>query len=250
MNSRPIIFVGSRYHMSDLAMAAEKQGREVLGILDYQYWGQQDTVDDIPVIGDERWLDEPVDNRTKHWRDHCDFFVATLNDGQQYQQHDESDRERLRYQRIQLLLRQNLSIGTLIDPDASIAKELGLKYCRADIGRGVYIAPTADLANRVTVGDFAVIERQVFIGHHVTIGRNAIILPTSKICAITVGDNACIGYGVNTIKSSRQDHYTIGEWSTVWSHSQITKNVPANKVLTHNGRILSKYRSLDWLETP
>lgn len=244
---RPLIFVGSRFHMSDLALAAEKLGHEVLGILDHQYWNQTPDVDGIPVIGDETWLANSPRHEVQHWRKYCDFFVATLNDGQQQPSDSGTNREKLRYERIQLIEQQQLNVATLIDPDSGAGRCRNLHHWRAEIGRGVYIAPTADLANSVRVGDWAVIERQVFVGHHCEIGRNTAVLPTSKITNITVGDNACIGYGAWTRRDPRGARYTVGDWSTVWSHAEITRNIPANSILTDQGRVLTKQRRLDWL---
>lgn len=243
---KPIIFVGSRSHMSDLALAAEKLGHEILGILDHQYWNQASDIDGIPVIGDENWLISSSQPEVEIWRKHCDFFVATLSDGQQDAVDSGTNRERLRYDRIQLLEQQNLGVATLIDPDSGAFQNQGRRHWRAKIGRGVYIAPTADLANSVTIGDWAVIERQVFIGHHCEIGRNTAILPTSKITNITVGDNACIGYGAWTKRDPRGARYTVGDWSTVWSHAEISRNLPTNSILTDRGRVFKKQRSLSW----
>lgn len=247
---KPIIFVGCRSHMGDLALAAEKLGHEVLGILDHQYWNQSSDVDGISVIGDESWLLDHQRSDVQHWRRYCEFFVATLNDGQQEASHSGTNRERLRYERIRLIEQQQLAVATLIDPDSGAGRCRGLKHWRAQIGRGVYIAPTADLANSVTIGDWAVIERQVFIGHHCEIGRNTAVLPTSKITNITVGDNACIGYGAWTRRDPRGARYHVGDWSTIWAHAEISKNVPENSILTDRGRVFKKQRSLDWAQKP
>jgi acetyltransferase-like isoleucine patch superfamily enzyme len=234
--------------MSDLALAAEKIGHEVLGILDHQYHGNTATVDGIDIIGDERWLSMPVSDEVKHWTRHCDFFVATLNDGEQQPINSGLNREQLRYQRIRLLEQQDLSVATLIDPDSGVTRNRGRRHWRAEIGRGVYIAPTADLANSVVIGDWSVIERHTFIGHHCRVGRNTAILPTSHVTSITVGDNACIGYGAQTRRDPRHPHYTVGNWSTVWSHAWIDRDVPDNSILTHHGRMMTKQRGLEWCD--
>lgn len=245
----PLLFIGSRSHMGDIALTAEKLGYRVLGILDHQYHTQHADVDGIPVIGDERWLLLEDNHEAQNWKRNCYFFVATLNDGEQRPADDGSNRERLRYERIRMIDSLGLKVASLIDPDSGVHRDQCYRYSRRQIGRGVYLAPSADIAVSVSIGDWCVIERHTFIGHHCTIGCNTAILPTSQLANITIGSNSCIGYGASTRRDPRGHHYHIGDWSTIWSHAEICQDVPENSILTDRGRIMRKFRSLSWTES-
>jgi len=80
--NRPIIFVGSRQGMAQLAVVADLSGMQILGILDHHYYGNTDTIADIPVIGDERWLLDPENAQAKSWIEECDFFPANYHKDQ------------------------------------------------------------------------------------------------------------------------------------------------------------------------
>lgn len=244
---RPLIFVGSRYYMNDLAITAELMGIEVLGILDHQYHGNTDEISGIPVIGDERWLLDPLHREANLWRQTCDFFVATLSTGEQTR-NPGLDRERLRYQRISLVETLGLSTINLIDPESRVMRDVKSKFSKINLGRGIYMAPFVDISQEVTIGDFCTFEHQCFIGHHLTIGKNVTILPTARICHCDIGDHAVVGYGTWTWHDERKTRYHIGSWSTVWSHTCIKQNCPDNHIYTNTGRILKKQRSLEWLD--
>jgi len=244
---RPLIFVGSRSNILQLAITASKLGRTILGILDYQYYNNTDNIDGIPVIGDERWLLDSTNQQAQDWLKTCDFFVATFATGEQLDKNNGANREALRYQRINLLDQVNANVANLIDPDSDLFKNLNNIYSRIKLGKGIFIANSVDVSmSTVNIGDYATIEPQAFIGHHVCIGRNVTIAPVSKIFSCSIGDNSIIGmysytqcYGL-----SRKDHYNIGAWSTIWSQSCIDRDVPDNSILTNRGRVLKKYREL------
>lgn len=244
---RPLIFVGSRVNMLQLAIPAAKLGREILGILDYQYYNNTDNVDGIPIIGDERWLLDSNNQQAQDWLRTCDFFVATLSTGEQLDKNNESNREVLRYQRINLLDQINASVANLIDPDSNLSKNLNNIYGRIKLGKGILVSDSADVTMyNVEIGDYATIQSQVFVGHHVQIGRNVSIAPMVKLFSCNIGSNSTIGMYSYTRCSalSRKDYYNIGSWSTVWSESCINRDVPDNSILTNCGRVLKKYRKI------
>ena len=244
---RPLIFVGSRFNMLEFAVTAHKLGHEILGILDHQYYMNTDSIDGIPVIGDERWLLDSNNQQAQTWLKTCDFFVATVSTGEQLNKNIESNREMLRYQRINLLDQANANVASLIDPDSQLFKNLNNIYSRIKLGKGIFVAHSADVTvYTVNIGDYAIIQPQVFIGHHVCIGRNVNIAPMSKIFSCNIGNNSTIGMYSYTkcCALSRKDYYNIGSWSTVWSQGCIDRDVPDNSILTNQGRVLKKYREI------
>lgn len=233
--------------MNDLAVIADIMGHEVLGILDHQYYGQVDEISNIPVIGSEQWLSDPLHTAGHLWQKTCVFFVATLSTGEQINDPG-SDRERLRHQRIELIRSLGLSTVNLIDPDSYVMKASQSRWSRIQLGQGIFIAPTADIPSVIKIGDFCTIEHSCLIGHHQIFGTNVTVLPTAQLCDCDIGSNSVIGFGAWTQRNSRKPRYQIGAWSTIWSHACINMNVPDNHILTHTGRILKKQRSLAWLQ--
>jgi len=239
IKSRPLIFIGSRYYMNDLAITAELMGLEVLGILDHQYHGNTDEISSIPVIGSDHWLLDPGNREAQIWKNTCDFFVATLDTGEQ-ELNPAKNRTRLRQQRINML--EELALGTvnLIDPESRIVRDQRSRFSRISLGRGIYVAPFVDINHEVVIGDFSTFEHQSYIGHHITIGKNVTVLPTARICHCDIGDHAVIGYGSWTRHDERKSRYRIGARSTVWSHTCIDRSCPDDHVYTNVGKILRK----------
>lgn len=231
--------------MNDLAITAELMGREVLGIIDHQYYGNTDTLSEIPVIGSDHWLLEPDHPEAQLWKRTCDFFVATLSTGEQIQDPG-LDRERLRYQRISMIEDLGLRTINLIDPESRVMRDFKSKFSKISLGQGIYVAPFVDINQAVSIGDFCTFEHQCFIGHHQTIGKNVTFLPTAKICHTDIGDHVVIGYGAWTRHDERKARYRIGSWSTVWSHTCIERNCPDNHIYTNTGRVMRKHRIVDW----
>lgn len=248
---RPLIFIGSRLDTAKLAMMAEKIGKEVLGILDYQYYKNTDTICNIPVIGDERTLLDPNDAQAKIWKNTCDFFVATSAYGQQKNLTDQTNNEILRYNRINLLEKINANPINLIDPDSRLLKNCKNQYSSIKIGKGIFIDELADFGiTDIEIGDYTCIEGRAYIDHQTRIGKNVKISPLTTLYSIEIGDNSCIGTNSHVVISARTKItcYQIGAWSTVWTDSKIDRHVPDNHILTDTGRILKKYRSLEYTD--
>lgn len=246
MKKRPLIFVGYRSKINELAWTADRLGHEVLGVLDHQFVDQA-SMCSLPILGDERTLADVNDRRSQKWLADCDFFVGTAFFGSQQSADDPRNLERLRYQRINLLDKIGAQVANLIDPKTEIQQRLRNQYC-ADlkIGKGIYISWNSDIQPLgVALGDYCSLETGSFVGHGSVIGRNVSLMPFSLINRGIVGDNTCIGMQA---KTSKPDHcYNIGKWSTVYYNAVIDQNVPANSVLLPGGIIKDKKRSLDWV---
>lgn len=249
MKNKPLIFIGSRYLLPELAVVAEAQGYEILGILDYQFWGNTDSICNIPVIGDERWLLDPDHHQAELWRQTCTFFVATFYHGQQFCQTDDGNIEKLRWDRIQLTKQLNLDVCNLIHPDAKV---LGLnsRYSSTNIGRGIFLAQGVDLSIfDVSIGDHCQVGWNSGIGHGARLAENVLVGPYCCLYRISVGSNSYIGINSKVdFNSSLNQNISIGAWSTVWGNCTLGRDVPDNHILTSTGRCLRKYRSLAWVQ--
>lgn len=246
LKKRPLIFVGSRFKINELAWTADCLGHPVLGVLDHQYMDQPSRCA-LPVLGDERWLADPHNQLAQQWLRDCDFFVGSIYYGEQQRSDDAGNMERLRYQRTRLLDQVGATVVNLIHPDTGIEQRLSNPYCTdLNLGKGIYISWSSDIQPLgVTLGDYCSLETGCFVGHGSVLGRNVALMPYAWINKGTIGDNACIGTQARTDKPSRMYH--VGAWSTVYYNSVIDRDIPDNSVFTPHGVIKPKRRSLDWI---
>lgn len=239
--SRPLIFVGSRNDFPNLALIAELRGIEVLGILDHHYYGNTDTMSNIPVIGDERWLLDVSNTQAQKWLKTCDFFPANWYDGSQ--PFNKIDMLKLRLDRISILEQSGANIINLIHPNASV-DGLNSKYAiNFKLGRGILIDDMCWISiNNTQIGDYSQIAIGVGIGHNAIIGKNVAVAPWATLPRCNIGDNTVIGMHakIDVIAAYRPGTLTIGSGSTVWANALISKDVPDNSIYTDKGRIFKK----------
>jgi serine acetyltransferase len=247
MKKRPLIFIGHRNKINELAWTADRLGHKILGVLDHQFVDQPSKCS-LPVLGDERILLDANNQQAQKWLAECDFFVGTAFFGAEQATDDSSNLEILRYRRINLLDKIGAQVANLIDPKTEIEQRLQNQYCTdLKIGKGIYISWNSDIQPLgVTLGDYCSLETGSFVGHGSIIGRNVSLMPFSLFNRGTIGDNTCIGMQAKTSKPGH--YYTIGKWSTICYNSVINQNVPDNSMLLPSGAIKSKKRSLDQID--
>ena len=105
--------------MRQIAVLAELNDIEVLGIIDHHYYGNTDTIGGIPVIGDERWLLDSDNQQAQQWLNECDFFPANWSTGSQ-QLYNGANLDLLRLQRIDILDQSKARVINLIHPGAFV----------------------------------------------------------------------------------------------------------------------------------
>lgn len=239
---RPLILVGSRQKIVRIALVAELNNIEIMGILDHHYYNNTDSICGIPIIGDERWLLDDDNQQASFWKNSCDFFVANWNDGSQGL--NRIDLGKLRLDRINLVDNLNLSVINLIHPNS--VKDLNSRYSNFKIGRGVFIDDDCwiDGTDSVDIGDFCVISTGSKVTHDVKLGRNVQIAPEVFLYGSIIGDNSYFGMfsRINYHKNLDQGIITIGKNCTVWTGAEVNRNVPDNSIYTDNGRIFKKQK--------
>jgi carbonic anhydrase/acetyltransferase-like protein (isoleucine patch superfamily) len=238
---RPLIFVGSRQCMMALANIAELNGIEILGILDHHYWGNTDSIGNIPVIGDERWLLDVNNTQAQTWLTGCDFFAANYWNGQQSKN---PNLQKLRQDRIKILEQSRASIINLIHPSVNIYK-LNSKYHNVRLGKGIEIHDDCWISlDHTTIGDYCSIQNNSRIGHDAVLGNNVIISPDAWMFNCEIGNDVFIGMSsmIDIIEVSRREKslISIGNNSSVWANARITRDIPDNSIYTNNNRILKK----------
>jgi len=241
--TRPLIFVGSRNDFPNLALIAELNGIEIVGILDHHYYGNTDLMSNIPVIGDERWLLDSTNTQAQQWLRNCDFFPANWYEG--VQPINKIDMSALRLQRIDVLEKANANIINLIHPNARVDGRTSKYAVNFNLGRGILIDDMCWISpNHTQIGDYSQISIGVGIGHNTTIGKNVTISPWVTIPRCTIGDNSVIGMHakIDAIATyqSKTGILNIGSGVTVWANALISKDVPDNSIYTNKGRIFKK----------
>ena len=242
---RPLIFVGSRNLINDMAIAAEADGREILGVLDKRFWGNQATVGGgkIPVIGSEDWLLDSNHVQAQQWLRTCDFIVASYWDGGQHLEGG-FDPGQVRLNQIRILEQSGANIINLIHPSA-IVDGLYSRYGDITIGRGVFLnRGFLTVGSGVRIGDHFVGEARATIGDNTIIGRNTIMTPYAVAYQCSIGDNVYMGAFSRVNIWHKKSPINIGNDVTIFTNAEIIKDVPDGHMYTADGRVLRKRKIL------
>jgi UDP-3-O-[3-hydroxymyristoyl] glucosamine N-acyltransferase len=243
--TRPLIFVGSRNDFPNLALIAELNGIEVVGILDHHYYGNTNLMSNIPVIGDERWLSDTTNTQAQQWLNTCDFFPANWYDGAQPT--NKIDLSALRLQRIDILEKANANVINLIHPNARVDGRTSKYAVNFNLGRGILIDDMCWVSvNNTQIGDYSQFSIGVGVGHNAIIGKNVTVAPWATLPRCTTGDNTVIGMHakIDAIGAYHPGTLNIGSGATVWANALISKDVPDNSIYTNKGRIFKKKNQL------
>ena len=132
--------------------------------------------------------------------------------------------EKAMHQKIISLNIPNEKFYNIIDPNSVIPHE----YCQ--IGKGVLIAPFAQLSPDTTVSDNCMLLANSFLGHdsfmdhYAHLATNAVVGADVHVGkAVHVGSNATIREGVN-----------IGDYSIIGGGAVVVKDVPENSIVVGN----------------
>lgn len=118
-----------------------------------------------------------------------------------------------------------------IDPTAVIA------YDYSEIGRGVLVAPYAQIGPEVRVGDNTVILGNAFIGHDTCIGEFCHIASNAVVGAVNKIGNAC-HIGMN---ATIRQYVQVGDYSLVGMSAVVLNDVEENSIVVGNpARLLRK----------
>ena len=243
--------------MRELAVIADLNQIEVLGILDHHYWGNTDQLKGIPFIGDERWLLDSTNSQAQKWLAQCDFFVANFSLGSQHFNDPGPDLNELRLQRIDILEKMQARVINLIHPGAEIPVRYISKYNDYQLGKGILIdIGNVHCADGIEIGDYTVCQAYSNIGFGTKIGKNVTLGPWSRTSHCVIGDNTVIGAqscvypgarhqaGATKYGHRRLSTVTVGTNCTIWANSTVFKDVKDNAIHTTDGRILAKLKHL------
>jgi hypothetical protein len=173
-----------------LTETCEQVGIRVHGLIDSNYWGNTESICDVPVIDTEHSFADP--DKLLYYKSNFNFFCATNWIPENNPVSVNNTKKRLYL--LDLIKQYKLECITLADPDSQISKH-------STVGRGVYIDWNVQINTMTTIGDFTNIYCGTVIGHHNTIGTNCVFQRYSMLIGDnTVGDNVYFGLCVKALK--------------------------------------------------
>jgi UDP-3-O-[3-hydroxymyristoyl] glucosamine N-acyltransferase len=219
---KPLAFIGSCSGIQLYVEAAERQGLQVAGIIDSDYYGNTAEFRGLPVIGTEQEL--------ASYQDQYDFFIATNSSPDADQQRDVQKRLHL----IDLVEAAGIQCVNLIDPETRIARDVKL-------GHGVFIGYKCYIEHGVEIGDFCQVFYDAGISHDVRIGRNTVIQRKCGIGNTTIGDNVYVGMWVNIFCS---EHVQVGSGATINQGLWVARDVAENEHVRLTREAIRIYKNL------
>jgi len=214
---KPIILVGSNSNLLQMVDNANSTGREVVGIVDSDYYGNTDSIEGVPVIASEYTFD---------WSTNFDYFVATtwFPEDTSTQRRNKTKRQHL----ISLLEKNQILCTNLIH-----ARALVPETCQ--LGNGIMIAADAILGNYSKVGNYSQIREKAYLAHHACVKQDCIIQVGCYVGAnVVVNKGSYMGIGASIIPS-HTDPLVVERNSFIKSMQLITNNTKITKV-KNNGQ--------------
>jgi acetyltransferase-like isoleucine patch superfamily enzyme len=232
---KPIIFIGARNIINDMAITADFAGHEVLGILDSRF---QDSVEGIPVIGQEQWLLDDSHAEAQQWLRTCVFIVGSYWDGGQHLGRNHHP-GLVRQQHIHIAEQSGAQLVNLTHPDAMI--DFDHRYSNAEIGHGCFFnRGSLSVSSGVTIGNHFVAEAGSIIGDGTRLGNNVILAPGTFLYQCNVGNNVYFGAWSKVNIWHKKAPIDIGDDVTVFTNAEVTKDIPNSHMYTADGRVLRK----------
>jgi serine acetyltransferase len=225
--NKPIALVGYRSGLDSLVDIAEAMGVEIAGIFDKYFYGNTDSIDDIPFIGDEEQI-------TDADMEKYDFVLTSNYSGHSNLKNFEHNGDVLRKRRIRIFRERNLPTISLIHPQAYVSP-------KTQVGKSVIIARDCYVRAKSHISDFCFLDSGSAIAHDVNLGENVILAPYSFIAGfITVGDNVMIGAGSKIVNGYHGRTLNIGTDAKIMAGCTVLRDVPDGKFVTNDGRILRR----------
>jgi acetyltransferase-like isoleucine patch superfamily enzyme len=200
-----IIFIGSNSNLKQMIDICELNKVKIEGILDQDYWGNTETLQGLPVIGNEN---------TFNFSDSYDYYIATNWTPYQI---DWSIRDRKkRLAQIALIENKKIRCVNLIHPSAVVPSTVVL-------GHSIMIGAYAVIGNHVILSNYCQIREHSYLAHTSEIAQNTILQVQSYVGSYCkIGSNCYVGIKSSIIPNIPKEILTLPEWSFVKAHSLCT----------------------------
>ena len=195
MSELKFLIIGAGGHARAVIAALKSTGREIEGILDTDYKGQDETIMGVKVLGSYGEL-------------LSGFSAGEVNIALAI---GDIEERRSEYERLTKL---GYTLPPVIHSSAIFSKD-------AVLGSGVFIGPGAIIGPIATIGNNSIINTGAIIDHETRIGDHSHICPGVRIAGrVTVGTTSFIGIGSSII-----DGICIGDNVKVGAGSVVIKDI-------------------------
>ena len=213
--SKPLVLLGSNFALYKLTETCEDIGIPIAGIVDKDYYGNTDTICEVPIIGSEDTFFNDISNRTKY-----NFFCATNWSPENNPVHQRNKNKRAHL--VELIEKLNLDCISIVDTTARVSRH-------ATIGPGVFIDGNVLLEPEVTVKKFSTVMYNTLIGHHTLIGENCVIQRGCYIAADCIlEDNVYVSVACKLLKPGAK----FGENTFIHDGIYIRRSTIKNEVIS------------------
>jgi UDP-3-O-[3-hydroxymyristoyl] glucosamine N-acyltransferase len=179
----PLIFLGSNANIYKLYELCQNVGYTIAGIIDDDYFDQEQ-FQGIPIINSESDLQNKVD----FFRNTYQFICATnWIPGPEFVRNREK-----RHRLINTLDRLNLSLATVISPQAQVSKH-------AAIGDGVFVDAFATVEPNTKISNHCSMYSNSYLGH------NSTLYSQLSRSHVNIKDNTFIHPGITILRSTEEN---------------------------------------------
>lgn len=219
--NKPLIFLGSNSVMEVLTETCAENKIPVAGVIDNDYFGNQDCVSGVPVIDTELSFSDP--EKLKYYCENFVFFCAV-----NWQPLDDTVNQRncnKRQRFIDLVEQHGLPCINIIDCRAKVSPS-------ANLGQGIYIGDFTTIDPRVQLDNFATIYGQCHIGHDTKIGKNTVIQRRCVIAGeLTIESDVFVSSCVCILKN----HSTIGQGTFIHECVYLRRGTVPGEIVSMHG---------------
>lgn len=201
MSKKPLIIIGARGCGKETIWLARDLTSEweVTGILDDDEQLQDQSIDNVPVLG-----------RVADWIRFSDmWFIVAIG----------SPRVK------KTVVNQMLALGT--PQFAVLTADSVLKSQSVSIGAGSIIAAGCILTTNIIIGEHCILNRQATLGHDIRMGDYSVVAPQSVLSGnVTLGNGAEVGANASVLQD-----ILLGEGSLVAMGAAVIHNVDPNTLV-------------------
>lgn len=196
-NSKPLILLGSQLGLWFITDLCERNNITIHGLIDNDYFGNTESIENVPVIDTENSFDDP--EKLSYYKQNFNFFNVVAISGQNKDPIHFRNFQK-RYKFINLIERHNLNCISIVDHSSVVHKT-------NKIGKNVLIDLFCYISAYNEIGDFCSIYAFSAMAHHNKLGRNCVMQRRSGV------------HNYNTL----EDDVYVGLQSQVWGENLLLK---------------------------
>jgi sugar O-acyltransferase (sialic acid O-acetyltransferase NeuD family) len=195
-----VVIIGAGSHGREVAEILSHQSQQgddilALGFVDDDPDLRNQTIDDLPVLGDWGWFDGV---------DRGEIAVICA-----------SGFSETRRRMVERATRCGLAFANAIFPLAYVSPH-------ARIGKGVVIYPNGIACRGNVIGDHSIINSGAIVSHDTELGRYSTLNPGVNLAGnVTIGEGCYLGIGCSVIQGIR-----VGAWTTIGAGAAVIRDLP------------------------